>query len=219
MLCARGMSVVCCLANTNLGFFLGDHGWFDKRFIYEDSIQMPLLLRYPRLTSLHAGSISKAIVTNIDFAPFWLNIAGLPIPSYMQGHSFLPLLSNSISTEEWNGTVQKVAYYRYWMHNDSPHEVRAHYGCRGERGKIVFWYNLSFGLPGTHPGNGEEEGEAGQEWELFDCVADPLELVNLYAREECKDVVREMRRLLEEKMGEVGDVPVHKPFSSSLASG
>ena len=118
---------------SDQGFFLGDHGWFDKRFIYEESFQMPLLIRFPK--EIKPGSVCNDIVSNVDFAPLWLDIAGQPTPSYMQGHSFRKLLHGKTPVD-W----QKVAYHRYWMHNDSPHECRAHYGVRNQRYKIIYWY-------------------------------------------------------------------------------
>ena len=171
---------------------------FDKRFIYEESFQMPLLIRHPAL--IPASSTCHSLLSNVDFAPTLLALAGLPIPSYMQGFSILPLLSNPDSAPpNW----QKVAYHRYWMHNDSPHECRAHYGVRDQRWKIVYWYNKDFDLPGTRPG-----GEP-PEWELFDCREDPLELCNLYGKEEYWGQVERMKGLLEEKMGEIGDIWEH----------
>ncbi|PTB47649.1 hypothetical protein M431DRAFT_501850 [Trichoderma harzianum CBS 226.95] len=181
---------------SDQGFFLGDHGWFDKRFIYEESFQMPLLVKYPK--EIKPGSICNDIVSNVDFAPLWLDLANYPIPSYMQGFSFRKLLRGE-TPENW----QKVAYHRYWMHNDSPHECRAHYGVRNQRYKIIYWYNKDFKLAGTRPG-----GEP-PEWELFDCEKDPLELLNQYHNPEFAVVVKEMTRLLEEKMGEIGDVWDH----------
>ena len=114
------------------GFFLGDHGWFDKRFMYEESFQMPLLARFPR--DIKPSSICNEIVSNVDFAPLWLELAKHPIPSYMQGHSIRPLFRGR-APDDW----QKVAYHRYWMHNDQPHECRAHYGIRDQRWKIIYW--------------------------------------------------------------------------------
>ncbi|KAL7928388.1 alkaline-phosphatase-like protein [Trichoderma chlorosporum] len=181
---------------SDQGFFLGDHGWFDKRFIYEESFQMPLLIKYPK--EIKPGSICDDIISNVDFAPLWLDLANYPIPSYMQGFSFRKILQGE-TPENW----QKVAYHRYWMHNDSPHECRAHYGVRNQRYKIIYWYNKDFKLAGTRPG-----GEP-PEWELFDCEKDPLELLNQYHNPEFADVVKEMTRLLEEKMGEIGDVWDH----------
>ena len=181
---------------SDQGFFLGDHGWFDKRFIYEESFQMPFIVRYPR--EIKAGSVCNDIISNVDFAPTWLDLAGYLKPSYMQGRSFRTLLRGE-TPSDW----QKVAYHRYWMHNDSPHECRAHYGVRDQRYKIIYWYNKDFGLAGTHPG-----GET-PEWELFDCQNDPLELLNQYNNPEYADVVRHMQVSLEAKMSEIGDIWEH----------
>lgn len=123
---------------------MGDHGWFDKRLIYEQSFQMPLLIRYPR--QIPASSINNDIVTNVDFAPTFLDLARYPIPNYMQGRSFLTLLRGDSAPEDW----QRVAYHRYWMHNDSPHECRAHYGVRGQRYKIIYWCGQQASNPVPH---------------------------------------------------------------------
>ncbi|KAH7178959.1 alkaline-phosphatase-like protein [Fusarium flagelliforme] len=181
---------------SDQGMFLGDHGWFDKRFIYEESFQMPLLIKYP--AEIKAGSVCNDIVRNVDFAPLWLDIAGCPIPSYMQGFSFRKLLHGE-TPEYW----QKVAYHRYWMHNDIPHEARAHYGIRNQKYKIIYWYNRDFGLSGANPG-----GEP-PEWELFDCDKDPLEVLNQVENSEYQNVFNEMKKMLEDKMNEIGDIWVH----------
>ena len=188
---------------SDQGFFLGDHGWFDKRFMYEESFQMPFLMRYPQI--IKPRSICNEIITNVDFAPTWLELAGLKIPTYMQGVSFLPLL-NSRGEPSWEDfRPQKVAYHRYWMHRDETHNAYAHYGIRNKRYKLIYWYNEGFDLPGTNPG-GEEE----REWELFDCEKDPLELFNCWNDEKYGDVREEMVRVLEGKMEETGDVPEHE---------
>ncbi|KAI0020905.1 alkaline-phosphatase-like protein [Xylariomycetidae sp. FL0641] len=181
---------------SDQGFFLGDHGWFDKRFIYEESFQMPLMIRYPK--EIKAGAVCNDIVSNVDFAPLWLDLANYPIPSYMQGYSFRKLLHGE-TPDNW----QKVAYHRYWMHNDMPHECRAHYGVRNQRYKIIYWYNKDLGLAGANPG-----GEP-PEWELFDCEKDPLELLNQYDNPEYQEVVTKMTKLLEAKMAEIGDIWEH----------
>ncbi|KAJ5336366.1 uncharacterized protein N7506_004388 [Penicillium brevicompactum] len=181
---------------SDQGFFLGEHGWFDKRFMYEESFQMPFLIRYPR--EIPAGSVCEDIICNVDFAPTFLDFAGLRMPSYMQGVSFRDLLR--LNTP---GDWQQVAYHRYWMHRDVIHEAYAHYGVRDRRYKLIYWYNEDFGIEGTRPG-GEEK-----EWELFDCEEDPLELFNCYHEEKYGDVVKRMTRLLEDKMEEIGDEPVH----------
>ncbi|KAL4771844.1 alkaline-phosphatase-like protein [Aspergillus nidulans var. acristatus] len=181
---------------SDQGFFLGEHGWFDKRFMYEESFQMPFLIRYPR--EIAPGSVCDDIICNVDFAPTFLDLAGLRIPTYMQGLSFRALLQQKTPVD-W----QQVAYHRYWMHRDIIHEAYAHYGVRDQRYKLIYWYNEDFGLEGTRRGGQERE------WELFDCEKDPLELFNCYNDPEYADVVARMTRLLEEKMEEIGDEPVH----------
>ncbi|MBJ7556606.1 sulfatase [Marinomonas spartinae] len=181
---------------SDQGFFLGEHGWFDKRFMYEESFQMPFLIRYPN--GIKAGSVCNDIISNVDFAPTFLDYANITVPSYMQGTSARPLLEGN-TPRNW----QTVAYHRYWMHSDEHHNAYAHYGIRNKRYKLIFWYNEGFDLPGTQPG-GEEK-----EWELFDCEEDPLELFNCYSKPEYKEVVRELTIALDQKMAEIGDVPRH----------
>lgn len=181
---------------SDQGFFLGEHGWFDKRFIYEESFQMPFLCRYP--AELKMGQICNDICCNVDFAPTFLDFAGLKIPSYMQGNSLRPLLKNEVP-EDWS----QLAYHRYWMHKDPDHNAYSHYGIRDQRYKLIYWYNEGFDLPGTNHG-GED-----REWELFDCVKDPMELFNEISNPEYADVKSELRALLDKKMAEIGDEPLH----------
>lgn len=182
---------------SDQGFFLGEHGWFDKRFMYEESFQMPFLLRYP--PEVQPGSICNDIICNVDFAPTFLDFANLRMPSYMQGTSFRPLLRGN-TPPGW----QQVAYHRYWMHNDNMHAARAHYGLRDQRHKLIYWYSEALGIEGARPGAEDEK-----EWELFDCEKDPLELFNVYNEPEYQAVVKHMTVLLEQKMEEIGDEPVH----------
>lgn len=181
---------------SDQGFFLGEHGWYDKRFMYEQSFQMPFVARHPR--RIAAGSICKAIASNVDFAPTFLDLAGLTVPSYMQGRSLMPVFAGE-APPDW----PDVAYHRYWMHQDEYHNAYAHYGIRDHRYKLIYWYNQGYGLPGTQPG-----GQA-PEWELFDCEKDPLELFNCWAEPPYQDVVRRLTQRLEAKMAEIGDEPAH----------
>lgn len=186
--------------SSDQGFFLGEHGWFDKRFMYEESFQMPLLIRYPALIA--PGSECNDIVCNVDFAPTFLSLASLRPPSYMQGVSFLTLLQErGAAPVGW----QQVAYHRYWMNNDEIHNALAHYGVRSQRYKLIYWYNEDLGVEGARPGTTVTE----KEWELFDCHEDPLELFNVYSDPTYQQVVRDMTKLLEEKMEEIGDEMVH----------
>ena len=181
---------------SDQGFFLGEHGWFDKRFMYEESLQMPFLARFP--SEVAAGSICSQIACNVDFAPTFLDFAGLTIPSYMQGESLRPLL-NQTDIQNW----QQVAYHRYWMHRDPDHNAYSHYGIRTQKYKLIYWYNEGFDLPGTNHG-GEDK-----EWELFDCEQDPLELFNIFNDPNYHEIILKLTQILEEKMQEIGDEPAH----------
>ena len=181
---------------SDQGFFLGEHGWFDKRFMYEESYQMPFLCRYP--ATIAAGTTSKDIACNVDFAPTFLDFAGLPQPSYMQGTSMRPVLEGK-TPKDWD----QVAYHRYWMHNDVIHEAWAHYGIRDQRYKLIYWYNDDLDQPGARP------NDAPPEWELFDCHADPHELMNLAADPAYADIFAGMLAKLDAKMADIGDLPEH----------
>ncbi len=181
---------------SDQGFFLGEHGWFDKRFMYEESFQMPFLVRFPK--EIAAGTVCDDIISNVDFAPTFLDFAGLTVPSYMQGNSVRSLLKGQ-TPADW----QEIAYHRYWMHRDPNHNAYSHYGVRDQRYKLIYWYNDGFDLPGTNHG-GED-----REWELFDCKQDPMELFNVYDDENYQDIVVQMTKALETKMLEIGDDPEH----------
>jgi arylsulfatase A-like enzyme len=140
---------------SDQGFFLGDHGLFDKRFMYEESIRMPFLVRWP--AGITAGSKSDALALNIDFGPTFLDVAGLPVQADMQGRSLLPVLRGR-RPAGWRTSM----YYRYY-HDPGDHNTRAHYGVRTRTHKLIhFW-------------------KQGQ-WELFDLGNDPHELHNLYGQ-------------------------------------
>ena len=181
---------------SDQGFFLGEHGWFDKRYMYEESYQMPFLARYP--AAIPAGSSSRDMSCNVDFAPTFLDFAGLPKPSYMQGVSMRPVLEGK-SPDDWD----QLAYHRYWMNSDSFHNCYAHYGVRDPRYKLIYWYNDDLGQPGAYP------NDAPPEWELFDCEADPYELTNLAGDPAYDEVFDQMLAKLDGKMANIGDLPEH----------
>ncbi|GLQ56397.1 sulfatase [Devosia nitrariae] len=181
---------------SDQGFFLGEHGWFDKRFMYEESLRMPFLVRYPK--AIAPGSVSARIAMNVDFAPTFLDYAGAPIPSYMQGTSMRPLLEDAAG-----GDWQDVAYHRYWMHKDFIHNAFAHYGVRDSRYKLIYWYNDPLDQLGAF------SGEEPPEWELFDCQEDPFELHNRAGDPAYREVFVRMLAKLDAKMAEIGDLPEH----------
>lgn len=182
---------------SDQGFFLGDHGWFDKRFMYEESLRMPFVVRYPR--EISPGSQTDAMALNIDFPSTFLDYAGLPVPGEMQGNSLRSLLKGH-TPADWRTAM----YYRYWMHLDQHHHVYAHYGIRTHRYKLIYYYAQALGTSGSL------EEERPPEWELFDLEQDPHELSNLYT--DCKDQpwVEDLKAELHRLQAEVQDVPVQE---------
>ncbi len=157
---------------SDQGFYLGEHGWFDKRWIFEESLRSPLLVRWPGIVK--PGGTSSSIVSNIDFAETFLEAAGLPIPGDMQGRSLVPLLKGE-SPPDW----RKSFYYQYFEY-PVPHHVRPHYGVVTGRYKFV-----RFDSPDL------------DSWELFDMEQDPLELRNVYDEPANQGVVGDLKRELE----------------------
>ncbi|MAT15993.1 MAG: hypothetical protein CMJ46_12070 [Planctomyces sp.] len=158
--------------SSDQGFYLGEHGWFDKRFMYEESYRMPFIVRWPGLTK--AGSRNEALVTNLDFAETFLDAAGVAIPQEMQGESLKPLMDGSVP-EDWRDSL----YYQYFEY-PAVHMVHKHKGVRTDRYKLIDFYEIN-------------------EQELYDLENDPQELNNLYGEPEVADVqqrlTRELKRL------------------------
>ncbi len=191
---------------SDQGFFLGDHGWYDKRFMYEESLRMPFVMRYP--PAIAAGSTNEDIITNLDFAPTFLELADVPVPDEFQGRSFRPQLAGE-TPDDW----PEGMYYRYWM-NRSDHNVAAHYGIRTKRYKLIYFYSEGMGQPGADRGfcvgdhvKDENVPPLEPEWQLFDLDTDPHELRNVYADPAYADVVRELRGELRRLQTEAGDDP------------
>ena len=180
--------------SSDQGFFLGDHGWFDKRFMYEESIKMPLLMSWP--DRIAPGAPMEQIVTNVDFAQTFLDAAGVPAHERMQGQSFLPQLTGQPEQPTRDGF-----YYRYYENDDENHHVLAHYGIRTERYKLIYFYNDGMGLPGSSPFTYVPE------WELYDMQTDPDELVNVYHRSEYAEVREQLKVQLWNLQAELGDKP------------
>jgi len=152
---------------SDQGFYLGDHGWFDKRFMYEESLRMPLLVRYPK--KIKAGSVNKDLVQNLDFAPTFLDFAGIEAPKDMQGRSFRKILQGK-TPARW----QKSIYYHYHEY-PAVHSVKRHYGVRTQRHKLIHFYHDI------------------DEWELYDMQKDPDELKNVFSDPAYADVVKELK--------------------------
>lgn len=179
---------------SDQGFFLGDHGWYDKRFMYEESLQMPFIVRYPR--AIEPGSVTDDMALNVDFAETFLDYAGIDVPDFMQGTSLRPVMEER-TPDDWQTSV----YYRYWEHLSAPHKVGAHYGVRTKQHKLIYYYGKSLGASNT------SDETRTPEWELFDLKADPYELNNVYHDPSYSDTVKtlkeELYRLQEQVKDEV----------------
>ena len=157
--------------DSDQGFYMGEHGWFDKRFMYEESMRTPLIMRLPEGFN-RRGEI-RQLVQNIDYTPTFLDLAGLPIPGDIQGVSLLPLLKGE-NPADW----RKSLYYHFYEY-PAEHAVRRHYGVRTERYKLIHFYN---------------DIDA---WELYDLQEDPMEMHNLYGKPGTEEITGELKAELE----------------------
>lgn len=179
---------------SDQGFFLGEHGWFDKRLMYEESLRMPLLLSCP--SRLPAGRVFEDMVTNVDWAQTILDAAGVPAHPRMQGRSFWPELRGEPASPPREGV-----YYRYWENDDPGHHAPAHYGYRTQRYKLIRFYSAGLGLPGTgfydYP----------PEWELYDLDRDPWEVVNVYDDPAYREIRERLKVEMAREQERLGDRP------------
>lgn len=177
------------------GFFLGEHGWFDKRLMYDECLRMPLLVRYPK--EIAPGGVNSDIVLNIDFAPLFLDYAGESAPGYMQGESFRKNLQGR-TPYDWRRSM----YYRYWMNDDGAHHVPGLYGIRTDRYKLIYCYAQPLDMKGTGPRTLEPE------WELYDMQKDPAEMYNIYNDPNYAGIIAQLKDellLLKDKYGDRDD--------------
>lgn len=175
---------------SDQGFYMGEHGWFDKRFMYEESFNTPLVMHLPK--GLERRGTVDEMVQNIDYAPTFLELAGAPIPSDIQGRSLVPLLKQNKPAKKW----RKSLYYHYYEY-PAEHMVKRHYGVRTERYKLMHFYNDI------------------DRWELYDLQTDPTEMHNIYGRpgteKITRDLLKEMKQLQEEY-----DDPIRERFPIQL---
>ena len=183
------------LYTSDHGFFLGEHGWYDKRFMYEPSLRIPCLVRFPR--GIAPAMTSSCMALNVDFAPTLLDWAGLPLPDGLQGRSLRPLAAGQRPVG-WRTAL----YYRYWMHL-AHFGIPAHYGIRTERFKLIYYYGRALGCRGA------VDRDTEPEWELFDLEQDPHELHNRYGQPAYARVQRDLLARLNALQRELGDTPEH----------
>lgn len=157
--------------SSDQGFYLGNHGWYDKRWMYEESLLMPLIVKWPGVTK--PGSINEDLVQNLDYAETFLDVPGAEIPEDMQGRSLVPLLKGQ-TPDDWRESI----YYHYHEY-PSVHMVARHNGIRTQRYKLIQFYQFG-------------------EWEFYDLEKDPDELTNQYENPEYSETVAELKVKLEE---------------------
>ena len=163
---------------SDQGFYLGEHGWFDKRFMYEESFRTPILMKYPR--EIKSGTVIDEMIQNLDFAPTFLDYAGVEISNDIQGESFRNLVNGKVS--EWRDAI----YYTYYEF-PGEHHVKRHYGVRTDQYKLIhFYYDIDA-------------------WELYDLENDPSEMNNIYDDPSYKEVVENMHDRLDEMRTKYGD--------------
>jgi arylsulfatase A-like enzyme len=169
---------------SDQGFYLGEHGWFDKRFMYEESLRMPLVIRWPGV--IKPESVEAHIVSNVDFAPTFLSAAGVAVPEDVQGLDMSPVLKGQ-PPEDW----RKTFYYHFYEDKDADHHVAKHEGVTNGKAKLIHFYALG-------------------EWELYDLEKDPHELMSVYDKPDYAkvqaDLTAELGRLRKELQ-----VPANEP--------
>lgn len=172
---------------SDQSFYLGEHGWFDKRFMYEESMRMPLLIRYP--AEVHAGTVVEdALVQNIDFAPTLLDYCGIGVPGDMQGVSFRTIADGGNKAVKPGRNWRNSLYYRYYE-NPGIHQVMQHAGVHDGRWKLIYFYSNEMPTPAEHF------------FELYDLKTDPMEMTNRYgssdatSRKATRRLMGELKRL------------------------
>lgn len=180
---------------SDQGYFLGEHGFFDKRIMYEEPLRMPFVIRYPRV--IPPGTRNGDIITNVDFASLLADYAGAEVPEGAQGRSFRSNLAGN-TPADWRSSM----YYRYW----TQHEIRpAHFGIRNERYKLIFFYGDRLGMTGS------DDYVSTPSWEFYDLQTDPHENKNQYDNPEYSGIISKMKEDLLELREEYKDTDADSP--------
>jgi len=184
------------------GYFLGEHGFFDKRLIYEESLRMPFVIRYPK--EIKGGSRIDDIILNIDFSALFADYANIEKPKFIQGESFRENLKGN-TPAGW----RKSMYYRYWLHQTNR---PGHFGIRNERYKLAFFYGQHLNMKGAHRENTKPA------WEFYDLKKDPKELRNAYNDPTYSAIISKMKKELLALKNEVGDTDEKFPEMKNVIS-
>ena len=192
------------------GMMLGEHDYMDKRWMYEESMRMPLIIRYPE--KIKPGSSCDWLINNTDFAPTILELAGQEVPEYMQGHSFAKALDGRKENSRW----RKGTYYRYWMHMAHSHNNPAHFGIRTKKYKLIFFYGCDFtnihgGKEVTKYGGNRYWVNTPAAWEFYDLEKDPEEMNNRYDDPEYSEIIRDLKKELKKIRKELKETDENYP--------
>ncbi len=175
---------------SDQGFYLGEHGWFDKRWMYEESLRTPLIIKWPGKTI--AGSQNNDLVMNLDIAPTLIDMAGISVPASMQGASLVPLLKGN-TPADWREAI----YYQYFEFPQI-HRIEGHYGIRTKTHKLIHFFTIKGFAEDTVTAGGETLRGRISDWELFDLVNDPNELNDLYGQTGNENKIAELKAKLQE---------------------
>ncbi len=202
---------------SDQGMMLGEHDFQDKRWMYEESIRMPFIVKHPNIEAV--GTRSDILINNTDFAPFILDLVGIEVPSFMQGRSFAPVLEGK-TPDNW----RTGSYYRYWTHR-AYHDVPAHFGLRTKDYKLIFFYGANFmekpfpfydiewvDKTGLH--NSAINTPAA--WELYDLKTDPTEQINVYDDPKYKEVIIKLKQELKRQRIQYNETDKNYPHLQKI---
>ena len=198
------------LYTSDQGMLLGEHDFIDKRWMYEESIRMPLIVHYPK--GIAAGSRNRWLINNTDLAPSLLALGGVERPIYMQGRSFVPALKGDPEPADW----RRGTYYRYWMHMAHGHNNPGHFGIRSKEHKLIFFYGTDY--TDTHNGTRITKHEGNRfwkntpsAWEFYDLGRDPQEMHNRYRDPNYQKIIHALKSDLSALRQEIGDTDQDHP--------
>ena len=203
------------------GFMLGEHDYQDKRWMYEEAMRMPFLIRYP--ATIKAGSRTDAVVGNVDYAPTMLDFAGVKKPGYMQGRSFKPICETGKEPVTW----PNEAYYRYWMHMAHELGTPAHFGVRSDKYKLIFFYGSDFakvtGFAKRKRWGVKKNADMNRfaantpvAWEFYDLTKDPQEMKNEYANPEYQEVIKSLKAELKKQREDLNETDRDYPHLQKI---
>ena len=192
------------------GYFLGEHDYFDKRWMYEEGMRMPFIVRYP--PTIKGGSRCDLLINNTDFAPTMIELAGGKVPDYMQGRSFKRTIDGK-KEKNW----REETYYRYWMHMAHNLGTPAHFGIRTKKYKLIFFYGVDCeDPPRTDYWGSQADIITPPGWEFYDLEKDPHEMNNEYHNPEYSEIIDDLKRRLKAVREELNETDEQYPHIQEI---